>query len=355
LAEIRFEGVEKRFKDVLVVTDLDLSIEDREFFSFVGPSGCGKSTILNMIAGLEEVTSGTIYFDGEPINGLGPGDRDVAMVFQNYALYPHMTVYDNIGFPMRVKNESKQKMDTEIKHVAALLGLESLLGRKPRELSGGQRQRVALGRAIIRRPRAFLMDEPLSNLDAILRLEMRTELKRLHQNIKKTIVYVTHDQEEAMVLSDRIAVLYQGKIMQCGHPIDVYRKPANLFIAEFIGSPPINVIDGSLFEDVDMFKPILMQFKRDEIVIGIRPSDIVVSAQDDETAIEAEVVLLEQTGSAVWADGLWRGIKIKGRAPAEETISPGRTAFFKIPPEKIHIFDKTSKERLPYKKGQVIR
>jgi multiple sugar transport system ATP-binding protein len=347
LAEIRFEGVEKRFKDVSVVTELDLTIGDEEFFSFIGPSGCGKSTILNLIAGLEGVSKGAIYFDGEPINQLSPGDRDVAMVFQGYALYPHMTVYENIGFPLRVRNASKQKIDTEIKQVAALLGLESLLLRKPRELSGGQRQRVALGRAIIRRPRAFLMDEPLSNLDAKLRFEMRAELKRLHQNIKKTIVYVTHDQEEAMVLSDRIAVLYQGKIRQCGHPMDVYRKPANLFVAEFIGSPPINVIDGSLFKEVPVFKPILKQFEMAQIVIGIRPSDIVVGAQGDETAIEAEVVLLEPTGSDVWADGLWRGIKIKGRAPAEERVVPGKRASFKIPPEKIHIFDKTTRERLP--------
>jgi multiple sugar transport system ATP-binding protein len=347
LAEIRFEGVEKRFKDVQVVTGLDLTIEDREFFTFVGPSGCGKSTILNMIAGLEEVTKGIIYFNGEPINGLSPGERDVAMVFQSYALYPHMTVYENIAFPLRVKNESKEKMDTEIKQVASLLGLESLLGRKPKELSGGQRQRVALGRAIVRRPRAFLMDEPLSNLDAMLRIEMRGELKRLHQNIRKTIVYVTHDQEEAMVLSDRIAVLYQGRIMQCGHPIDVYRRPANLFIAEFIGSPPINVMDGSMLKDVRGLRPVLKQFEKADIVVGIRPSDMVVSAQGDEAAIEAEVVLVEPTGSDVWADCVWRGIKIKGRVPAEENIAPGGRAFFKIPPEKIHIFDQTSKDRLP--------
>ena len=348
MAEIRFEGVEKRFRDVPVVAGLDLTIEDREFFTFVGPSGCGKSTILNMIAGLEGVSNGTIYFDGEPINGLSPGERDVAMVFQSYALYPHMTVYENIGFPLHVKNQPKGKIDTEIKQVAVLLGLESLLGRKPKELSGGQRQRVALGRAIIRRPRAFLMDEPLSNLDAMLRIEMRGELKRLHQTLKKTIVYVTHDQEEAMVLSDRIAVLYQGRIMQHGHPIDVYRKPANLFVAEFIGSPPLNVIDGSLFQDVAAFKPIFKQFEKADILIGIRPSDIVVSAWHHEAAIEAEVVLREPTGSDVWVDCLWRGIKIKGRAPAEENIVPGKKAFLKIPPEKIHIFDKTSKERLPY-------
>ncbi len=346
MAEIRFEGVEKIFRDVPVITGLDLTIEDREFFTFVGPSGCGKSTILNVIAGLEEVSKGVIYFDGERINGLSPGERDVAMVFQSYALYPHMTVYENIGFPLRVKNESKEKIDTEIKRVAALLGLESLLRRRPRELSGGQRQRVALGRAMIRKPRAFLMDEPLSNLDAMLRIEMRGELKRLHQSLKKTIVYVTHDQEEAMVLSDRIAVLYQGRIMQCGQPIDVYQRPSNLFIAEFIGSPPINVIDGSLLEDIAVLKYIVTKFEKTEILVGVRPSDILVSAQRGETGIEAEVVLVEPTGSDIWVDGLWRGMKIKGRAPTEEKIVPGEKVYFKIPPEKIHIFDKTSKERL---------
>lgn len=346
MAEIRFEGVEKRFRDVQVVKGLDLTIEDSEFFTFVGPNGCGKSTILNMIAGLEEVSKGVIYFDGEPINRLSPGERDVAMVFQSYALYPHMSVYENIVFPLRVKNESKEKIDTEIKQVASLLGLESLLGRKPKELSGGQRQRVALGRAIVRRPRAFLMDEPLSNLDAMLRIEMRGELKRLHQTIGKTIVYVTHDQEEAMVLSDRMAVVYDGMIMQCGHPIDVYRKPSNLFIAEFIGSPPINLIDGSMLRDIAGLRSVLEQFEKTDVIVGIRPSDMVVSAQGDETAIEADVALVEPTGSDIWADCIWKGIKIKGRVLAEDNVGREKRAFLKIPPGKIHIFDKNTKGRV---------
>jgi multiple sugar transport system ATP-binding protein len=346
LAEIRFQGVEKRFEDVVVVKNLALTIEDREFFTFVGPSGCGKSTIMNMIAGLEEVSSGTIHFDGVPINNLSPGERDVAMVFQSYALYPHMTVYENISFPLRVKKLPKESINEEINRVAAMLDLKPLLRRKPRELSGGQRQRVALGRALIRKPRVFLMDEPLSNLDARLRIETRAELKRLHQELQITTVYVTHDQEEAMVLSDRIAVLYQGKIQQCGHPMEVYAKPANLFVAGFIGSPPMNMIDGSLLKDIAIFKPVLERSENREIIVGIRPSDVVVSAQGDETTLEGKVLLLEPTGSDTWVDFLWKEKTIKGVLLAGEKITPGTRVFFKIPLEKLHVFDKASGERL---------
>jgi len=329
-----------------VVKNLDLTIEDREFFTFVGPSGCGKSTIMNMIAGLEEVSSGTIHFDGVPINNLSPGERDVAMVFQSYALYPHMTVYENISFPLRVKKLPKESINEEINRVAAMLDLKPLLRRKPRELSGGQRQRVALGRALIRKPRVFLMDEPLSNLDARLRIETRAELKRLHQELQITTVYVTHDQEEAMVLSDRIAVLYQGKIQQCGHPMEVYAKPANLFVAGFIGSPPMNMIDGSLLKDIAIFKPVLERSENREIIVGIRPSDVVVSAQGDETTLEGKVLLLEPTGNDTWVDLLWKEKTIKGVLHTEEKITPGTRTFFKIPLENLHVFDKARGERL---------
>jgi len=331
---------------VVVVKNLDLTIEDREFFTFVGPSGCGKSTIMNMIAGLEEVSSGTIHFDGVPINNLSPGERDVAMVFQSYALYPHMTVYENISFPLRVKKLPKESINEEINRVAAMLDLKPLLRRKPRELSGGQRQRVALGRALIRKPRVFLMDEPLSNLDARLRIETRAELKRLHQELQITTVYVTHDQEEAMVLSDRIAVLYQGKIQQCGHPMEVYAKPANLFVAGFIGSPPMNMIDGSLLKDIAIFKPVLERSENREIIVGIRPSDVVVSAQGDETTLEGKVLLLEPTGNDTWVDLLWKEKTIKGVLHTEEKITPGTRTFFKIPLENLHVFDKARGERL---------
>jgi len=348
VAKIKFQGVEKRFGDVVVVEDLDFTIADREFFTFVGPSGCGKSTILNMIAGLADLSKGTIYFDETPVNGLSPGERDISMVFQSYALYPHMSIYENIAFPLRVKKQSAEVIDAEIKKLATLLGLETLLQRKPRELSGGQRQRVALGRAIIRRPRVFLMDEPLSNLDARLRIEMRAELKKLHQNLQITTVYVTHDQEEAMVLSDRIAVVYQGKIQQCGHPMEVYARPINLFVANFIGSPQINVIDGSLLKGLPAFDHVLKRFEYVDVVCGMRPTDLIFSAQNDGATLEGEVLLLEETGSDTWVDMSWKGVKIKGRARSGEEIVPGGRAFFDIPIDKVHLFDKDNKQRLSF-------
>jgi multiple sugar transport system ATP-binding protein len=348
VTQIRFQGIEKRFGDVVVVDNLDLTIEDKEFFTFVGPSGCGKSTILNMIAGLEDVSSGTIYFDNTPVNGLSPGQRDVSMVFQSYALYPHMSIYENIAFPLRVRKESEKIIDTKIKQLVSLLGLESLLHRKPRELSGGQRQRVALGRAIIRRPKVFLMDEPLSNLDARLRIEMRSELKKLHQNFQITTAYVTHDQEEAMVLSDRIAVIYDGKVQQLGRPIEVYTKPSNLFVAKFIGNPPINLIDGSSVKDVPSFKHFYTRLENADFIFGVRPSDIFVSAKDVIGAMVGEVVLTEQTGSDIWVDVLWQGIKIRGRAHVEENIVEGKKVFLNIPVVKIHVFYKSSELRIDF-------
>lgn len=346
MAEIKLEGIEKRFKDTTIIRNLNLTIKDKEFFTFVGPSGCGKSTILNMIAGLEDVTSGTIYFDGTPVNTLPPGDRNVAMVFQSYALYPHMTVYENIAFPLRIRKQPKERIEAEINRVTTLLGVNTLLHRKPKELSGGQRQRVALGRAIIRKPRVFLMDEPLSNLDAGLRIEMRGELKGLHRKFQITTVYVTHDQEEAMVLSDRIAVLYQEKILQCGHPIEVYTKPANLFVAQFIGTPPMNLINGEPLRKMALFSPTLQQFEGRDIVVGIRPRDVAVSATGTDKELKAEVFMLEPTGSDIWVDSVWMDTKIKGRTTPDENLTIGGKAFLKIPVDKIHIFDKTTQERL---------
>jgi len=246
MAEVRFEKVGKTYRDIRVIHGLNLTIQDGEFFTFVGPSGCGKSTVLNLIAGLVPVTEGNIYFDDTLVNENSPKERDVAMVFQSYALYPHMTVYRNIAFPLTMKKMHKKKIDEEVQRVAALLGLEQLLQRKPKELSGGQRQRVALGRAIIRKPKVFLMDEPLSNLDARLRIEMRAELKKLHHELNITTVYVTHDQSEALSLSERIAVLSDGAIQQCGTPQEVYLKPANTFVAGFIGSPPMNFMKATV-------------------------------------------------------------------------------------------------------------
>lgn len=345
MTEIRFQGIHKRFKDAVVVQDLSLTIADREFFTFVGPSGCGKSTVLNMVAGLDREDRGTISFDGAPINELPPGERDVAMVFQSYALYPHMTVYENIAFPLRIKKEAREKIHEEVRRVAILLGLEPLLDRRPKQLSGGQRQRVALGRAIIRRPRVFLMDEPLSNLDARLRIETRGELKRLHKQFPVTTIYVTHDQEEAMVLSDRIAVLFHGEIQQCGPPLEVYEKPANLFVAGFIGSPPMMFLDGDLFRDHPFFSSHLKRFLNKAFVVGIRPPDVVVSMQKEE-ALEGEVVLLEPIGHDTWVDGLWKGQAIKGRAGQDQNIPMGARVYFKIPPGQLHVFEKAGGKRM---------
>lgn len=346
MAEIRFENVSKRFGDVVVVEGLDLTINDGEFFTFVGPSGCGKSTLINMIAGLEPVTGGRILFDNAEVNELSPRERDVAMVFQSYALYPHMTVKENIAFPLRMKKIPKDVIDHEVRKVSSLLGLEALLHRMPKEISGGQRQRVALGRAIIRRPKVFLMDEPMSNLDARLRIEMRGELKRLHQELGITTVYVTHDQEEAMSLSDRIAVLSEGWVRQCDTPMNIYTRPENIFVAGFIGSPPMNIIDGFLLRDIPFLQKAYCKYNLEKVVAGIRPSDIDVIPNGVEDGLEVGVQIVEPTGGDVWVDGLWKGIRIKGKATLKEGISSGTTVLFRIPVDKVHIFDRTGGERL---------
>ncbi len=346
MAEIGLQDVHKSFKDVEVLRELNLTIKDKEFFTFVGPSGCGKSTILNLLAGLEAVTSGAVFFNGENVNALPPGDRDVAMVFQSYALYPHMRVYDNLAFPLKVKKEAPEEIRGKVHGVAAVLGLEPLLKRFPRELSGGQRQRVALGRALIRRPRVFLMDEPLSNLDARLRVEMRAELKELHQRFPATTVYVTHDQEEAMALSDRIAVLNRGRVEQCGPPEEIYGQPATLFVAEFVGSPPMNVIDGSLLPHLPVSPSVLGLQDEGNLVVGIRPADVDVLSQEETGTLSAQVLLIEPTGNNTWVDGLWRGMKLKGRAVPGDPLTPGRPGFFRILPDRWHFFHKTSGRRV---------
>lgn len=355
MAGIRFEKVRKRFKDVTVIKELDLSIQDGEFFTFVGPSGCGKSTILNMIAGLESATEGGIYFDNTAVNDLSPQERDVAMVFQSYALYPHMSVYENIAFPLRMKKVQIETIDQEVKRIAALLGLNDLLRRKPKELSGGQRQRVALGRAMIRKPKVFLMDEPLSNLDARLRIEMRAELKRLHQNLRITTIYVTHDQAEAMSLSSRIAVIYQGEVQQCGTPIEVYLKPENIFVGGFIGSPPMNFINGNVLN----IQPLKINLNgiiisplietppgNKNVIIGIRPEDILVIDMKSNEGIEVTVALIEPVGSFNWIDIEWNNVRIKGTAKVDADLRAGCNAFMKLPIKKILIFEADSGKRL---------
>src|SRR5919205_679084 len=240
MAQVTLRKVVKKYDEVEAVSAIDLDIADKEFVVLVGPSGCGKSTTLRMIAGLEEITGGEIAVDGEVVNDVPPKDRDMAMVFQNYALYPHMTVYQNMSFGLRLKNFPKAEIEKRVQEAARILDIKDLLERKPRQLSGGQRQRVAMGRAIVRNPKVFLFHEPLSNLDAKLRVQMRTEIKRVHQKVKTTTVYVTHDQVEAMTLADRVVVMNGGVLQQTGDPQSVFDRPANLFVASFIGSPPMN-------------------------------------------------------------------------------------------------------------------
>ncbi|HEX6267971.1 MAG TPA: ABC transporter ATP-binding protein [Burkholderiales bacterium] len=330
MARIRFAGLAKRFDAQAVLAPLDLEIADGEFFTFVGPSGCGKSTLLNLIAGVEAPSAGELWFDGARVDTLAPGARDVAMVFQSYALYPHLSVRDNIAFPLRVRGAPRGEIEGEVGRVAQVLGLSSLLKRKPRELSGGQRQRVALGRALVRKPRVFLMDEPLSNLDARLRLEMREELKRLHEAHGITTVYVTHDQEEAMALSQRVAVLNAGRIEQCGPPSEIYADPANLFVAQFLGSPPLNVLEGA----------------SPEVVLGVRPADVLAHGAAREGATAARVSVLEPTGSDLWVSADWNGRRIKARAAPGAVLERGATVYLEIPRERLYAFDRATGKRL---------
>jgi multiple sugar transport system ATP-binding protein len=348
VAEIKFERLRKNFGDIAVIKELNLTIHDGEFFTFVGPSGCGKSTILNMIAGLEAMSDGKIYFDGTVVNEFTPKERDVAMVFQSYALYPHMSVYENIAFPLLMRKTPKEIIDRELKRISALLGLEDMLHRKPKELSGGQRQRVALGRAIIRKPKVFLMDEPLSNLDAVLRVEMREELKNLHQELRITTIYVTHDQAEAMSLSDRIAVLNKGEIQQCGIPLGIYTRPENTFVAGFIGSPSINFIEAVVIKKEPFtvivnnaaFNPLVKgTTEAERVILGIRPDDVLVFPQREEGTMEAFAELIEVEGAVIWIKFKWRGASIKGKMIGDSIISPGTKIFLRIPDDKIHIFD----------------
>ena len=364
MAVIEFDKVSKHFSDgTVAVDDFNLRIEDGEFMIFVGPSGCGKTTALRMVAGLEEVSSGEIRIDGKPVNHLEPQDRDVAMVFQNYALYPHMYVRDNISFPLRMQHKSKAEIERSVRDVATMLGIESLLDRKPRELSGGQRQRVAMGRAIVRHPRAFLMDEPLSNLDAKLRTQMRVELVRLHRRLGVTTIYVTHDQTEAMTLGQRVMVLNRGKIQQVAPPRELYAHPVNSFVAGFIGSPPMNFLRGRLIDDgIDLGgirlalpKPMLARVApgEAEITIGLRPECFVLAA-GDRALLHGEIEVVEQLGTEtyvyLWIPGIEvidqsdRPVELAGsicaRLNEPADLKDGDQIAFNVRPELVRLFDK---------------
>ncbi len=338
MAEVAFENVSKEFPGgTFAVDDLSLEIPDGEFLILVGPSGCGKTTALRLIAGLERPTAGTIRIGGKAMNGVSPRDRDIAMVFQNYALYPHMTVQRNLAFGLRERRTPKREIDRRVREISSILSLDELLKRRPAQLSGGQRQRVAMGRALVREPKAFLLDEPLSNLDAKLRVQMRAELKRLHRKLGITTVYVTHDQVEAMTLADRIVVMAAGKALQVGAPQEVFSRPANLFVAGFIGSPAMNLLQGRAASAPDGTGAIQitageLSFERagvpsGEVVVGIRPESLVPGGEEmTGPSIDLEVELVEPLGESALVHGTVAGTTARSGAEEEQAILTDETS-----------------------------
>ncbi|GGH52818.1 sn-glycerol-3-phosphate ABC transporter ATP-binding protein UgpC [Frigidibacter albus] len=353
MAGVRLEGIVKAYGALQVVHGIDLEVAEKEFVVLVGPSGCGKSTTLRMIAGLEEISDGDLTIDGRRMNRVAPKDRDVAMVFQNYALYPHLNVADNIAFGLRIRKESKANIAAAVKEVGGILGLTEYLERRPADLSGGQRQRVAMGRAIVRRPKVFLFDEPLSNLDAKLRTQMRAEIKRLHKRLGATSIYVTHDQVEAMTLADRIVVMNNGRIEQIGTPTDLFLHPANVFVAGFLGSPPMNMVTARIVEgtagpvaEVAGARiplaplPALQGSAGREVILGIRPEFVELAAADAPGAVLVDLDLVETLGSEALLHTTLAGepfvirTNTVGRATALDSA-----AAFTIAPHLIRVFD----------------
>jgi len=347
--------------------DIDLKIDDGEFLILVGPSGCGKSTLMNCIAGLEEITGGEIRVDGADISAASPKDRDIAMVFQSYALYPTMTVQENIAFGLKMRKVPAAKIEEEVSRVAKLLQIEHLLGRKPSQLSGGQQQRVAMGRALARRPKIYLFDEPLSNLDAKLRVEMRTEIKLMHQRLKTTTVYVTHDQIEAMTLGDKVAVMKDGIVQQFGTPKEIYNNPANLFVASFIGSPPMNFIPLRLSRDAAGWHALLesgqdrcelpldlvngQSLEGREVILGIRPEQISVGTEAGLPSLRAEVQVIEPTGPDTMIFVSLNQTKVCCRLAPDAAPNPGTSLTLQFEPDKVLLFDAQTGERLGVASG----
>lgn len=364
MARVVFKNVYKKYsEDVIAVKDFNLDIKDEEFVVFVGPSGCGKSTSLRMLAGLEDISEGEIYIDDVLVNNVEPKNRDIAMVFQSYALYPHMSVYDNMAFALKLKKINKKEIDKRVKNAAAILGLENYLDRKPRTLSGGQRQRVALGRAIVREAKVFLMDEPLSNLDAKLRVETRAEIINLHKELKTNIIYVTHDQTEAMTMGDRIVVMKDGIIQQVDTPENIYRNPKNLFVASFIGSPQMSFFKTNLKKDGDLIIlenngnhfgeysinefTNLKKYNNDEIILGIRSEDITLKPQN-EGDLNIKVTLVEMLGSDKYVYGLLENNKVVVRCKGNEQVTEGDIVGIEFLRENLHFFDADSGIALNY-------
>jgi len=364
MAQVLLDHVTKRFADgVVALDDLSLEIADGEFLILVGPSGCGKTTALRLVAGLERPSSGTITIGDRVVNDVTPRDRDIAMVFQNYALYPHMTAYQNLAFGLKERKTPKPEIERRVREASAILGLDELLKRRPAQLSGGQRQRVAMGRALVREPAAFLLDEPLSNLDAKLRVQMRAELKRIHQRLGITTIYVTHDQVEAMTLGDRIVVMSNGRVQQIGAPQDVYRSPENLFVAGFIGSPPMNLLRGKSTDGSLVVGDLSLPWSAStpaEVAVGMRPEDL-APANGSGPSLAFTVDVVEPLGSEVVVHGTVPGTAVESGAeeegaeipipvsgarapltaifdPADEP-RPGDTVNLAVSPARLHLFD----------------
>jgi multiple sugar transport system ATP-binding protein len=365
MASVTLEHVTKRFGEVTAVNDININVNDKEFLVLVGPSGCGKSTTLRLIAGLEELTAGNIYIGDRLVNDVAPKDRDIAMVFQSYALYPHMSVYDNLAFGLKLRKTPKKEIDRRVHEAAEILGIGTLLNRKPKQLSGGQRQRVALGRAIVREPKVFLMDEPLSNLDAKLRVATRAELIKLHQRLQTTVIYVTHDQIEAMTMGSRIAVLRDGVLQQLDTPQTLYDRPANMFVAGFIGSPAMNFFDAkitgtpdAMYVDGGSFKVRVPTDKAErltgylgkDVVFGIRPEDIFDRATQPnapgESALQAQVNVVEPMGSEQFVYLQTGENEFVARMDARSPVKAGQQMDVLLDLSHMHAFDRQTQEAL---------
>jgi len=367
LARVLIQNVTKKFDDVIAVKNVNLEIKDKEFLVLVGPSGCGKTTLLRTIAGLEEVTDGKIFIGERLINDVPPKDRNIAMVFQNYALYPHMNVYDNMAFGLKLRGTRKKEIDERVESAAEILGLKDLLKRLPKQLSGGQRQRVAVGRAIVRQPAVFLMDEPLSNLDAKLRVQMRAELKRIHHSLQTTVVYVTHDQVEAMTLGERIAVVLNGEVQQVDVPLAVYEKPLNRFVAGFIGSPPMNFINGKIIKKNNVLKfigesfeikvyplvkDLLADYVDKEVIMGVRPSDIYDEAQakwlqeNERDIVTAKVDFRELMGDEIYLYLRAGKNPITAKVGSYISATSGENIKVVIDLRKLHFFDSNTQKAI---------
>jgi multiple sugar transport system ATP-binding protein len=363
MAQVLLKSLNKKYDEVHAVKDVNLHIRDKEFMVLVGPSGCGKSTTLRMVAGLEEITAGEIVIGDRVVNDLPPKDRDIAMVFQNYALYPHMTVYDNMAFGLKMRKFPKAEIQKRVQDAAEILGIQELLKRKPRQLSGGQRQRVAVGRAIVRHPQVFLFDEPLSNLDAKLRVQMRVELKRLHDRLETTAIYVTHDQVEAMTLGDRVVVMKDGWIQQVGEPMELYGKPANKFVAGFIGSPAMNFADvtinetaGALVAEAAGFRihvppaqnASLKAYKGQRVTLGVRPEDLHVAGGGDspQHIIDTVVDVVEPLGSEILLDVKSGTTTLVARVEPTVRAKIHEHVRLAMNPERLHFFDSKTEQAL---------